>query len=734
MKKKLIVLSALLSTTSSFAQDNERGSETIMSEIYVTGGAEEILTTPGSAHLVDEEQLEKFEYTDIHRVLESVPGVYMRTEDAYGLRPNIGMRGAPAERSQKISVMEDGILIAPAPYSAPAAYYFPNVARAENVEVFKGPVSIEYGPNTVGGAINMITTSIPDEFSGAVDVAVGSDGYQKLHANVGDSHENFAWLVEGLTFGSDGFKELDNGGDTGFDRNDAMLKLRYNADADSERYQRFDLKLSYADETSDETYLGLTDDDFDDKPYRRYAASQLDKLEWDHQQIAGTHFIELNDTWALTTRVYRNELSRAWNKFEDFRENHDDPDDPFTNATLSVDQVLSNPTGLGEAKYYDLLTGDADSNGTELQKLDVTNNDRDYLSQGVQMTFTLDLERGDVLHEIDAGFRFHNDYVDRRHTVKAYNMVDGKMVYDGIERSLRARNKGETDAIALFVKDKMTFNKWTVTAGLRGEFLESEYKDRLDSSKNRENSTDIFIPGIGAFYQYTPELGFLAGIHKGFTPNSPSADEDVEPEESINTEFGLRYNRGKLTSEAIGFFNRYSNLIGRCRVSDVDCEAGDEFNGGKVDILGLELSGQYMAQWAEWNVPLQLTYTYTKTAFQTDFSSSFSQWGNVSEGDELPYVPNHQLNVKAGLEKDKWDMNLSVSYTGSMKESAGNNADEVDSYVVTDLAAAYQVSKPLRLQLVVDNVFDEVAVVSRRPFGARPNKPRTINASLKYAF
>ena len=130
---------------------------------------------PGSAHVVHKKTLEKFKHSDPHQVLKDIPGVYIQEEDGFGLRPNIGLRGAHPHRSRKVTLLEDGLLIGPAPYSAPAAYFFPNMLRMEAVEVYKGPAAVRYGPNSLGGAINMRTHSIARErMHSEVDLSDGA--------------------------------------------------------------------------------------------------------------------------------------------------------------------------------------------------------------------------------------------------------------------------------------------------------------------------------------------------------------------------------------------------------------------------------------------------------------------------------------------------------------------------------------------------------------------------------
>jgi Fe(3+) dicitrate transport protein len=127
-----------------------------LEEVLIIGSKEDKAKLAGSGVQIGQELIEKQSYTDLNQLISMAPGVYVREEDGYGLRPNIGIRGATAERSQKITIMEDGVLIAPAPYSAPAAYYITNAARLYALEVLKGPASIQFGPHTVGGAVNLV--------------------------------------------------------------------------------------------------------------------------------------------------------------------------------------------------------------------------------------------------------------------------------------------------------------------------------------------------------------------------------------------------------------------------------------------------------------------------------------------------------------------------------------------------------------------------------------------------
>ena len=269
------------------AQDSPAESrDANLDEIVIVGDREDLLRSTGAAYVIPETRLEQFQHADIQRIVREIPGVSVQVEDGFGLRPNLSIRGTATERSGRITLLEDNVLIAPAPYSAPSAYYFPTAGRMQQVEVLKGSAAIKQGPYTVGGAINFLSTAVPFERIGSLDLELGDYESRRIHAVYGDAGENFGWLVEGHLWDSAGYQDIDiAGGDTGLDKDDWMLKLRFNSDANAAIYQQLDIKLQYAEETSEQSYLGLTDADFDRDPYRRYAASQLDNITTEHEQI-----------------------------------------------------------------------------------------------------------------------------------------------------------------------------------------------------------------------------------------------------------------------------------------------------------------------------------------------------------------------------------------------------------------------------------------------------------------
>ena len=727
-KNAVPITALLLSFTSSEMAHSEQQLNTQpMEQVSIIGSkVEDRETLPGAGYVVGHDELLRDKYDDVQRVLASVPGVYVRGEDGYGLRPNIGLRGSTTERSRKIALLEDGVLIAPAPYSAPSAYYFPIISRMSAVEVVKGPAAISQGPNTVGGVVNLITQPLSFDQQGIVDLTVGQDDYTKLYGLYSDSSDTYAWLVEGLHMQTSGFKTLTNRADTGFEKNNMMLKTRWNTPLSSDTYHEINMKVNFSTETSNETYLGLSDADYRNNPYQRYAASQDDLMEWTHYQLQLSHTVEVNEVSSLTTQLYRHQFNRDWNKL-----NH-------LGADESLSQILADPNSGNNRRYMQILAGKKDTEFND-ETLFIGNNGRKYLSQGIQSTVTTEIDTGKWQHNFLAGLRFHYDEIKRNHTEDTFSMISGNTVETGDATLTTTRNTEDANAIALFVKDDIKRGKLALSAGIRYETISYNSHNRLTDTSTK-NTNDVIIPGAGIFYQLTPNLGLLAGAHKGYVPTGPGQANNIDPEESINYELGIRFKRQQTNMEVIGYFNDYKNLNGICTFSS-SCAAssGEVTNAGEVDIFGIESMFNHIFFMGNGtSVPLSLTYTYTQTRFRSDFESEFPLWRNVQKGDEVPYMPNHQVAFSIGIEREKWDMNTNIRYASSQVEQAGIGGDLDDvtlkSYTVVDLTGSYYHSQRSTFYGKIDNVLDSDHMVSRRPYGARPTKPMTVALGYRYEF
>ena len=722
----LLLLSQPLSAQDSV--DDADDALTTIDTVTIIGRQSDVADIPGSAHVVGAEELGVLIQTDIMRVLRAVPGVYVQEEEGFGLRPNIGIRGSGIDRSARIALLEDGVLIAPAPYAAPSAYYFPTQRRMTSLEVLKGPASIVVGPRTTGGAINMISTPIPVTTGGVVDVRIGDHQTRDMLLNFGASGERVSWLLETVQAASDGFKTIDGpvGGDTGYDIQDYIGKLQFDSDPSADLYRSLRFKLGYTEQESDETYLGLIDEDFMLDPNRRYAASAGDIFVSEHEQFQVSYVIDPGNNWSGEITAYRNNFARNWYKLQAVE-------------GTSISRVLDDPdTYSTELGYLKGITSPDDAISKRANK-------RSYNSQGIQAKIDWGFGFGETDVAITTGVRVHEDEEDRFQHEDSYRMEEGALVLTTAGAPGTNTNRvSSADVISAFIDTEFRAGDWIFTPGIRFENVEMQRLDYSTTNTDRDegptrvrtNSISEWIPGIGALYRLNDEWRVLAGIHKGFNPPAPGSI--ARDESSTNLEFGTRYGSDKLSFEAIYFVNDYDNLVGTVSESTGGGgEIGDQYDGGKVKVTGLELNADRGWDVGKLYIPLGLRYTWTNEAqFNSSFDSGYDPWGSVEAGDELPYIPEHQWRLSAGLEATQWRVNIAASYIGALRTKAGQDALDplysIDSHVVMDFIASWEFTSKLSSYLKVDNLLDETYIAARRPAGVRPGLPRTAYLGLTY--
>lgn len=692
--------------------------------LKVVGSEEELFKLLGSGAFVGAKEISEGGHTDIGKILAKVPGVYVRDEDGYGNFPNISLRGADGTRSEKLTVMEDGILTAPSPYSAPAAYYSPKPARMSGIEVLKGSSQVRYGPHTTGGVINYLSTEIPDEQKFYSRTTYGTDNTFFNHTWFGDTEETkvgkIGYLLEMHGQISDGFRKVDGSNqDTGFDLVEPMLKMFW--EPNTALKQRIEFKVGYSDMDSSESYTGLTESDLAANPDRRYTATQFDQFTSEHWRTYAKWIAEPSDALRLESALYYNQFSREWDKLDQ------------VNGT-ALHQALLNP-GL-----VNVL------NGTAPGTIRTTNNLRDHEGYGWQNQANFKFETGEITHDLAAGIRFHYDRQDANRLRSTY-IADGVGNFTlGAPGALTFNGISETFATAVFVEDEIKIGKLTLRPGVRYEWLDMDFTN--SSGTQFSGNENLFTAGVGSSYELTDNSTLFSGIYQGVAAPGPESYlvTGTENEESLGFELGYRYRKDSFNAEIIGFLTDFSQLI--------STDAGFGFtntsqNAGEAQVYGLESIVQYdpgVEHGLAFGLPMYVSATYTVAEFTGGnlvAGGGDGVYAGARDGNEIPYIPELKLAAGIGVSGEKWEVRLDASYMGSTWGSGFNDDanltpsirdGKIPALLLFDLTADYQVNDNFKLLAGVLNVFDEREIVSRIPEGPRANAPRMIFGGIEVNF
>lgn len=704
--------------------------------LTVVGSLESVWELPGSGAYVDAEDFRERGQTNLGQVLARVPGVYVRDEDGFSHFPNISLRGADGTRNEKLTMMEDGILTAPSPYSAPAAYYSPKVARMAGLEVLKGSSQVRYGPHTTGGVINFLSTGIPEERAFFSRTTYGSDNTFFNHTWYGNTVETeagvFGYLLELHSHTGDGFREIDGGGDSGFAMVEPMLKVFW--EPDTALKQRIEMKVGYTSFDADETYTGLTELDVRRTPDRRYAATAFDQFTSEQWRSYVKWIAEPSDALRFESAVYYNEFTRNWNKLDQV-------------GGTALHQALLNP-GL-----VNIL------NGTAAGGIRLTGNLRDHQAYGWQNQANIKFDTGSVAHDLAVGLRFHYDRVDalQQRTAMTGNGLGGFTLNPGQPGPITFNGINEAFATAIYIEDEIKFGKFTLRPGLRYELLDLEFtaSNRVQSSGDES----LFAAGIGGNYEFNENHTVFGGIYQGVASPSPQAylTAGTDNEESLGYEIGYRHRRDAFKAELVGFYTDFDQLI--------STDAGFGFgapsqNAGEADVIGLESLVEYDAgESLNWGVglPMYVSATWTSAEFKNTTAAvaggGDAVYAGGRDGNEIPYVPEWKLAAGIGVEGEKWAVNFDMTYTSTawgtgwngtprvdipatpVNEGVPTSRDgKIDALLLFDLTGHYQVTENVKLVGGVQNIFDNQGIVSRIPEGPRANAPRMWFTGVELTF
>lgn len=764
----LIIAGITTFQTITWGEKRKEVSVGVLEDFEVIGSEESAYRLPGSGTYLGREKIEALQLDDINLIVRTVPGVYRREEDGYGLFPNLSLRGVDTTRSAKITVMEDGVPTSPATYSAPSAYYSPTAGRMSGIEVLKGSSQIKWGPHTTGGVINYLSTPIPIKgHRGLLRQSYGSNNETRAEAQVGKVIERnsgtFGYLLEIFRRKNDGFKTIDGAGsfagssETGFERTDYMVKANWHPNW--QHHQYFEFKIGYTDLHANEGYLGLASKDFKDDPFRRYAATRNDHIDTHHTRLHFRHLLHLGARGKLITTAYYQNFHRNWNKLHDLRDIDTDG-----NGTPEGDEP--NGSRVGENLSRALSGGKTGMaleviRGSRAGKLRVRANNRRYYMAGVQTNLDYTLSVGDITHNIDAGLRFHRDRIRRFQWHNLFiqdsngswvNSIRSANGSDGNRRQL-------TEAFSIYFSDEIRGNFWSIKPGIRVENLAFVYEDFTTDGTNvpfRGNNSDLTViaPGFGGTFQ--PKDGWIVfgGYHRGISTPSPRnhTKNGIKEETSNAFELGTRFNRNDgVYGEVVLFHTVFNDLIVVDNVGGAG--TGNSENVGTVDSTGVELAFVYdQGIVNEWNFknPYSIALTYTNATLEGDANSDDEEsiFAGGENGKYVPYIPKWQLNLSAGVETEKWRTYLNASFITAAFTSATNSAVETnpnsgkedarfgqtDSRFTVDASAYYRIGEGLEIFGTITNIFDREYIASRHPHGPRPGAPRLASIGVQYKF
>jgi Fe(3+) dicitrate transport protein len=694
-----------------------------MPQVTVVGSKDKLFSrVPGSVSIISKKDLIQLNPLTGNEVLRKITGLNVVDEEGAGLRVNIGIRGLDPDRSRSVLMLEDGVPIALNPYGEPEMYFTPAIDKMAGLEILKGSGQILFGPQTIGGVVNFFTADPP------------SGSQTRIKLNGGDNGLFSSFISHGNTFGKTGFlisylhKRADNLGTAAFSIHDLSAKIKLQTSEKS----NLGLKIGFYDEISNSTYVGLTQNLYDNGGQDFLRIAPEDRLPIRRYNASLTHQLFLNNNIKLQTTAFAYTISRNWQRQEfSFTRPND-----FSGVVYGDTNI---PNG---ALYLRNTTG---------------NRNRQFEVVGIEPKLNIKHLLFNKENVLETGVRFIYERANEQFIIGAKpdassgNIRDNE-IRDGKAFSVYAQNK-----IDITKKLNINFGARLENYDYQREILRGRFRVNgvnnvvRDTSVIANSHTLSIIPGAGINFNASETLDFFGGVHKGFAPprvkdaiTSEGVALNLDAELSTNYEFGSRLNLNEIfTAELTGFIMDFKNQIIPVSQSSGNLNATGLVNGGATLHKGIEIGFKF--DLGKLLASKNSFYLENSTTLQKSFYSAdrFIGANNIRDN-RLPYAPNMMIWTAIGTELEN---GLGLRFSGnyidnqftdelnSIAPSANGRTGQIDSRFIIDGNLSYKLPKTnANINIAAKNLTDQRYISSRRPEGIRVGLPRLITLGFDYTF
>lgn len=558
----------------------------------------DVKNNSGSRSILSNHQLTTTGQRTIDSALQNIPGIQIRDYSGTGILPKLefrGFGGAGNGHSNTGLILLDGNNIYGAPYSNIELALFPiSFLMVDHIDFIKGGQSVQYGPNTFSGVLNIISKPISEKWENIIAERITFWGKNGTHySNNGDYSNNALYDTYLKTGGmiTDSF---------GIDLQADIISGQSFRENSPTKVQNFTARAIYKVNPNNVFNAFFQ--------YYNYAANDPGSLST--QQYFINRFANLRPYNMASGTAKRTGITYQYYFGEDEK----------FNGNLSVNYY-----------FHDVLRNFQFDNNyntlTTTNPTSISSNVREFQVHVLEPKMNINITKGIVKQNLVFGLRYTYEGIQQSTYTKtlATNAV-----------SLSSGSTYFNNYLAAYLGDDISITKYfSINPGLRYEFIDADYTNPATGVSAEPRYQNQFNPAISMNIKPIDGLVIYTNYARSFLP--PQITGDIAGQNFYRTsifqniEGGVRYSPNSIFSINANYFAIFAD---KYRLGNFVSDP----NGANALSQGVELE-LYLSPFK--GLDMHFAYTFTDARIR---DHQISSSGADMYGKMLPYVSPHSFS------------------------------------------------------------------------------------------